>query len=162
VTERQRSLQRPGRKGASLAEIESFFLTLVEHSQLDLDAGVREEEGVIHINLTGPDRTYLLAGGAALLNSTEYLLNRIFPGAGTEAPGIILDSDDYRKHREIELRLLARMASEKVVASRKPLTLQPMTPRERRIVHLALAETPGVRSESQGDGDNRSVTLYPA
>ncbi|MDI9612152.1 MAG: R3H domain-containing nucleic acid-binding protein [Acidobacteriota bacterium] len=162
MTEQKRSRQRPGRKRGTLPEVEEFFLTLIEHTQLDLDAGFREEEGTIVINLTGPDRQFLLSNGAALLNSTEYLLNLIFRGSGGKAPGVVLDSDDYRKHRELELRLLAKMAAEKVAASRKPLTLQPMTPRERRIVHLALAETAGVQSESRGSGDERSVTIIPS
>ena len=162
MTEQQRNRQRLGRKAGTLPEVEPFFLTLIEHTQLDLDAGFREEGGGVVVNLTGPDRQLLLSGGAALLNSTEYLLNRIFRGSGEEAPGVVLDTDDYRKHRELELRLLAQMAAEKVAASRKPLTLQPMTPRERRIVHLVLAETPGVQSESRGSGDERSVTILPS
>jgi spoIIIJ-associated protein len=45
---------------------------------------------------------------------------------------------------------------------RKPLGLQPMTPRERRIVHLALAGIEGVRTQSEGEGDSRSITIYPS
>jgi len=74
----------------------------------------------------------------------------------------VLDSDSYRQHREAELVLLAQMASKTVVAHRKPLTLQPMSPKERRIVHLALAAAGGVRSESQGEGDARSITIFPS
>jgi len=73
-----------------------------------------------------------------------------------------VDSDNYRQHREAELILLAQMASKKVISSRKPLSLQPMIPRERRIVHLALAGIDGVRSESNGEGENRSITIYPS
>jgi spoIIIJ-associated protein len=54
------------------------------------------------------------------------------------------------------------MASQKVISLRKPLNLQPMVPRERRIVHLALAGIEGVRSQSSGEGDNRSITIYPS
>ena len=54
------------------------------------------------------------------------------------------------------------MASEKVLAMKKPLGLQPMTPRERRIIHLALAGIEGVETRSSGDGDNRSITIYPS
>jgi spoIIIJ-associated protein len=52
------------------------------------------------------------------------------------------------------------MASEKVIAQRQSLVLQPMTPKERRIVHLALAEIEGVRSESDGECEHRSVTIH--
>ena len=54
------------------------------------------------------------------------------------------------------------MASQKVLSLGKPLSLQPMIPRERRIVHLALAGVEGVRTESKGEGDSRSITIYPS
>jgi spoIIIJ-associated protein len=54
------------------------------------------------------------------------------------------------------------MASKKVISLGKPLTLQPMIPRERRIVHLALTDIEGVHSQSDGEGENRSITIYPS
>jgi spoIIIJ-associated protein len=74
----------------------------------------------------------------------------------------LVDSDKYRQHREAELILLAQMASQKVISLRKHLSLQPMIPRERRIVHLALSGIAGVRSQSNGEGENRSITIYPS
>ena len=148
-----------------LKEIINFCGDLLNRLHMDMTAEGREENGIIYINITGKDRGYLLSNSAAFLNSLEYLLNRIFPvnrGAEREdAPGIELDSDDYRKHRKLELELLARMASEKVLASRKPLTLQPMVPQERKIVHLTLVESAGIESRSEGSGENRSITIYP-
>jgi len=49
-----------------------------------------------------------------------------------------------------------------VIAQRRSLSLQPMNPKERRIVHLALSAIDGVRSESQGEGDARSITIFPS
>ena len=145
----------------SLEKIVSFCRDLIRHLQMDLTAEGHEKDGVVYINITGKDRGQLLSNTAALLNNIEYLLNKVFPGNREEAPGIELDSDDYRKHRGLELRLLAQMASQKVQSSGKSLTLQPMVPRERRIVHLALAEVAGVESRSEGRGDDRSITIFP-
>jgi spoIIIJ-associated protein len=130
--------------------------------QLDLSLEGKEEEGVICLNLTGPDRPFMLSNSASVLNSMEFLLNKAFRGGREDAPGIVLDSDHYRQHREAELVLLAQMAAKKVIALRRPLGLQPMTPRERRIVHIALAGIEGVRSQSDGEGENRSVTIFPS
>ena len=129
---------------------------------MDVQLDTKLEDGAIQINLTGRDRPFLLSNSAALLNSIEFLLNRIFRSTKDESPGIILDSDSYRQHREAELILLAQMASKKVISSRRPLTLQPMIPRERRIVHLALTDIEDVRSQSDGEGENRSITIYPS
>ncbi len=131
------------------------------HLTLDLDA--RAKGQVVEINLSGSDRPFLLSNTAAVLNSVEYLLNKAFrTGKDEEIATIILDSDNYRQQREAELKLLAQIASQKVIAQHRPLSLQPMTPRERRIVHLALAPIEGVRSQSDGEGDNRNITIYPA
>ncbi len=129
---------------------------------MDLNLECKEENGVIHINLTGQDRPFLLSSSASLLNNIEYLINRVFRVGKNESHGILLDSDRYRQHREAELVLLAQMASKKVISFGKPLSLQPMIPRERRIVHLALAGIEGVRTQSEGEGENRSITIYPS
>ncbi len=143
--------------------VRQFLRQLIARMRMQLQVEVSESEGSILVNLKGPDRAMLLSGSAALLNSLEYLVNRVFRGHGrNDLPAIMLDSENYRKYREAELTLLARMASEKVLSHRRPLVLQPMTPRERRIVHLALASVKGVRTESNGTGEQRSVTIYPA
>jgi spoIIIJ-associated protein len=146
----------------SSEEIAAFCEELVQYLGLDLQVGVSEEAGVVCVNLGGPDRPFLLSSAASLLNAIEYLLNKVFRFGKEDSPGIIVDSEKYRAHRESELVLLAQMASQKVLASRRALSLQPMVPRERRIVHLALAEIAGVRSQSAGDGDNRSITIFPS
>jgi spoIIIJ-associated protein len=147
----------------SIQSIADFCQEFIAHLQMELAIDVKEEADTFHVNFAGPDRSYLLSNSASLLNCIEYLLNKIFRAGGKDdAPGIFVDSDSYRQHREAELVLLAQMASQKVISFRKPLSLQPMVPRERRIVHLALAEIEGVRTQSSGEGDNRSITIYPS
>lgn len=146
----------------SREEVEETCRQMLQQMRLDLAVSSQEDGDQIIINISGDDRPILLSGSASLLNSLEYLLNRIFRIGREESAGITVDSDGYREHREAELTLLAQMASEKVLSLKKPLGLQPMSPRERRIVHLALAEIEGVYSESTGEGDNRSITIFPS
>ncbi len=160
--------QKPKHEKAEMAEeqaesIARFCGDLVRCLKLNLTVQCFCEEGTVIINLSGPDRPVLLSSAASVLNSMEYLVNKVFrPARGEESPSIVLDSDKYRQHRQAELVLLAQMASKKVLAQQKPMSLQPMTPKERRIVHLALANIEGVRSQSQGDGETRSITIYPS
>ncbi len=140
-----------------------FCRAITQHLQMELHAEAKLEDTILTVNLSGADRPLLLSNTAALLNSIEYLVNKAFRTEKNERiNSIVFDSDKYRQHREAELVLLAQMASKKVLTQRRPLALQPMTPRERRIVHLALAGIEGVRSQSEGDGDNRSITIYPS
>jgi spoIIIJ-associated protein len=154
--------QSHNRLERSAQSVAQFCGELIGRLEMDLSIDVKEENGIIYLNLAGQDRPFLLSNTASLLNNIEYLLNKIFRTDKDDAPSIVLDSDRYRQHREAELVLLAQMASEKVISLRKPLGLQPMTPRERRIVHLALAGTEGVRTRSDGEGDSRSITIYPS
>jgi spoIIIJ-associated protein len=154
--------QNPRVREHSIEEVGGFCRAVVSRLGMELSVECKEEAGTLCVNLNGPDRSFLLSNAASLLNSIEYLVNKVFPGNRDEAPGIILDSDRYRQHREAELVLLAQMASQKVLSLRKPLTLQPMVPRERRIVHLALTAIEGVRTQSEGEGENRSITIYPS
>ena len=146
----------------SLESVLETCRKMLQGLKLNLTVDGIEEGGKVNLNLTGQDRPYLLSNSASVLNSIEYLINRMFRGNKDEGAGIVLDSDGYRQHREAELTLLAQMASQKVLTLKKPLGLQPMTARERRIVHLALAEIEGVHTKSSGEGENRSITIFPA
>jgi spoIIIJ-associated protein len=154
--------QNPKGRERSIEEIAGFCQELISCLRMDLSLECKEEDGIIHINVSGLDRPFLLSSSASLLNSMEFLINKVFRAGKDELPGILLDSDRYRQHREAELVLLAQMASQKVISFGKPLSLQPMVPRERRIVHLALAGIEGVRTQSEGEGENRSITIYPS
>jgi spoIIIJ-associated protein len=72
------------------------------------------------------------------------------------------DAGGYRGMRIEELRLSAHVAAERVRETKAPFRFNPMSARERRIVHLALQEEAGVRTASEGDGEERQVVVYPA
>jgi spoIIIJ-associated protein len=143
--------------------VDKFCREVIGCIRMDLHVAARRSEGGVVVNLTGPDRPMLLSNSAILLNSLEYIVNKAFQtGKDEEVSSIVLDSDEYRQHRESELLLLAKMAAERVRSQGRPLTLQPMVPKERRLIHLALADIEGVRSQSEGEGDKRSITIYPS
>jgi spoIIIJ-associated protein len=159
--------EKPNPSAADPQEIRTavvgFCQNLIRRLRMDVQVDAKLDGTVLTVNLSGVDRPMLLSNTAAVLNSIEYLVSKAFrTGKDERISSIVVDSDKYRQHREAELVLLAQMASKKVLTQRSPLSLQPMTPRERRIVHLALAGIEGVRSQSEGDGDNRSITIYPS
>jgi len=104
VTEIQQVPLRQEAKNRSVKDIAAFCQKLISCMNLDLTTECREEDGIIYLDLKGPDRPILLSNSALLLNNIEYLLNKAFPGSREESPGIILDSDKYRQHRELELK----------------------------------------------------------
>ena len=162
MTEKPKNRLNPDDWAQSLQSVTDFCRELVASLHMDLHLEGKVADESIQLDLTGQDRPFLLSNSASLLNSMEFLLNKIFRSPKGEIPAITLDSDNYRKHRQAELVLLAQMASQKVISFQKPLSLQPMVPRERRIVHMALADIEGVQSRSDGEGDNRCITIYPS
>lgn len=139
-----------------------FTNQVLGSSGLELKAGAAQAEEGLRIQVGGDDVALLLGHNAELLDALEYLGNRVLARASGEETRLVFDSGGYRARREKELRLMAEKAAEKVRLSRIPFSFDPMTPNERRIIHLALANDASVTTESQGNGENRKVTIRPA
>ncbi len=129
---------------------------------LELVYDVRMEGGEVRINLSGPDRELLLDDEAELLRAIEHLLQRVLARVEGESLHCHVDTDGFRESHEQELLRLALETAASVRDTRQPVRLQAMSPAERRIVHLTLADQPGVRTESEGDGYFKRVTVLPA
>ena len=139
-----------------------FTNQVLGSSGLDLKARADQDEGGLRIQVGGDDVALLLGHNAELLDALEYLGNRVLARSSGEERRLVFDSLGYRSRREKELRLMAEKAAEKVRLSRIPFSFDPMTPNERRIIHLALANDASVTTESQGNGENRKVTIRPS
>ena len=113
-------------------------------------------------DLDGRDKEILLERGAEVLKAVEHLAFRALRLEPAYHEKIHLDCGGYRALRFEELRMTARVAAERVQTSGQPFRLNPMSSRERRIVHLALKDLPGVRTESVGLGEDRQVVIHPA
>ncbi len=113
-------------------------------------------------DLDGRDKEILLERGAEVLKAFEHLALRALRLEPVYHEKIHIDCGGYRAMRFEELRLTARVAAERVQTSRQPFRLNPMSSRERRIVHLALKDMSGVRTESVGAGEDRQVVIHPA
>jgi spoIIIJ-associated protein len=142
--------------------IVEFTNQILDSSGLDLEAGADQTEAGLKIQVRGDDVALLLGHNAELLDALEYLGNRVLARATGDEARVVFDSGGYRARREKELQLMAEKAAEKVRLSRIPFSFDPMTPNERRIIHLTLATDASVTTESQGNGENRKVTIRPA
>jgi len=120
------------------------------------------EKPEIVVLFDGPDVGVLLERGAEVLLALEYLAVRSLRIEPPFFDRIRFDAGDYRAARIAELKLAARVAADRVRDSRQPFRMNPMTARERRIVHLALKDLPGIRTSSDGLGEDRQVVIYPA
>lgn len=120
------------------------------------------ENPEVVVRFRGPDVELLLENRAELLLALEQLTMEMLRIPSEDHSLICFDANDYRMLRIEELRMSAITAAEKVKRTRVPFRFNPMTSRERRIIHLALRNEPAVRSESSGIGPHRQVIILPA
>lgn len=153
---------------AAAEALRRFLEEMVRVSGFDLKVKVQanapgsENDAEVIADLDGRDKEILLERNAEVLKAIEHLAFRALRLEPAFHEKIHLDSGGYRALRFEELRMTARVAAERVQSSNQPFRLNPMSSRERRIVHLALKEMPGVRTESIGVGEERQVVIHPA
>ena len=110
----------------------------------------------------GADRDLLLDRGAELLKALEYIALRWLHLEPQFHDRVRFDCGNYRANRLTELKVSAELAAQRVRETRQPFRFSPMAPRDRRIIHLAMKDEPGIRTSSEGRGDDRRVVLFPA
>lgn len=158
-------------RAAAAEALRDFLEKIVQSGKFELRvkvyavesaAGAAAEQGEAEVlaDLDGKDKEILLARNGEVLKALEHLAFRALGLEPTFHDKIQLDCGGYRALRFEELRMTARMAAERVQASKQPFQLNPMSSRERRIVHLALKDMPGIRTESIGMGEERQVVIH--
>ncbi len=143
-------------------QVQEFVEELINYSSLDLRANISEnDDNDIRVEFQGFDLPLLLGHSAELLDAMQYITRRVFADEVAEGAQIDFDASGYREARQHELELMAQKAAEKVRSSRVPFVFDPMNAQDRRIIHNALVDLPGVRTESEGDGQMRRVKILP-
>jgi spoIIIJ-associated protein len=141
-----------------------FLESVFSKSGLDLEVSVKEAGGRCTINLDGRDAELLQADGAEVLEAMEHIVNQAF---GRNLPGnerIVCDVLGFRATREAELRAMALHAAAQVRNSGLAFTFGAMNANERRILHLTLADSEDLYTESIGESRDRRlrVSLKPS
>jgi spoIIIJ-associated protein len=114
----------------------------------------------IAVEFTGPDTPLLLARNGELLLAIEHIAAKILRLEPEDHERISFDAEGFKATRNRELDVMAEMAIQRVRTTGEPYSFSPMTSRERRILHLALAKS-GLPTASSGTGPGRFVVLYP-
>jgi len=119
------------------------------------------EAGGPVIDLSGEDSGLLIGRRGQTLQALQFLVTLIVRKKLGEDVRVVLDVENYRQRRENSLRDMAAKVATRVAQTNRSITREPMPPADRRIIHTSLAEHPGVRTESAGEGENRKVTIIP-
>lgn len=115
----------------------------------------------IPLQIVGADSGRIIGKKGQVLSALQFLVNRAINRPGLERRFVVVDADGYRSRREDSLATMARRLGKQAVTDGQIITFEPMSPRDRRVVHLALAKFDGVVTRSEGEGDDRRVQIIP-
>jgi spoIIIJ-associated protein len=127
-----------------------------------VEAAPVEEAGYVMLRITSEVGGLLIGRHGQTLDALEYLINRTVGRQDEQAGRILLDAEGYRERRSRELREMASRLAARVHQTARAQSMNPLSPRERRIVHLALSGDSTVITRSVGEGQLRRVVIYPA
>ncbi len=119
------------------------------------------KDAYLLIELHGRDLGALIGRRGETLNSLQYLLRLMVNQRIHAWRNIVVDVENYRLRRAEHLTQLALRSADQVASTGRPLSLEPMPPGERRIIHIALRDHPAVFTESSGEGERRKIQIVP-
>ena len=136
--------------------------------EMEMDCRVRlrrpknpEEVDEVNIEIIGRDAGRIIGKKGSVLQAIQFLTHRVINRPGLDRRHVLVDAEGYRSRRDNSLATMARRLGKQAVDQGKIITFEPMNPRDRRVVHLALAKFEGVITKSDGEGDDRRVQIIP-
>ena len=169
VREEKREVKSEPKKEVELAKVEPQTIETCEKfiydvmNAMGMDdvkvTSVVDEEGALSINMEGSNMGILIGKRGQTLDSLQYLTNRVANKMQDGYVRVKLDTEDYRRRRKETLENLAKNIASKVKRTRKTVSLEPMNPYERRIIHSALQSDPAVSTHSEGEEPYRRVVV---
>jgi len=142
-----------------------FVSSVIKEMEVDCRARLRrpkeDADAEINVEIYGKDSGRVIGKKGQVLAALQFLVHRVINRPGLERRHILVDAEGYRSRRDSSLASMARRLGKQAVAEGKIITFEPMNPRDRRVVHLALAKFEGVITKSDGEGDDRRVQIIP-
>lgn len=155
-------IEPPDEKSAMALE---FVTHVIEDMEVDCEVQLRrpgaDSPDEISIEIVGRDSGRIIGKKGQVLQALQFLTHRVVNRPGEEKRHILVDAEGYRSRRDSNLATMARKLGKQALELGKIITFEPMNPRDRRVVHMALAKFEGVITKSDGEGDDRRVQIIP-
>jgi len=136
-----------------------FLESVFKAMDMDVNINVEQSGNELDIELSGADMGVLIGKRGQTLDSLQYLTSLVVNKGTSEYIRVKVDTEDYRKRRKETLENLAKNLAYKVKRTKKPVTLEPMNPYERRVIHSALQNDKYVSTHSEGEEPFRKVVI---
>lgn len=148
---------RPSESNKAVRFLQSVFNKM----KLEVDIEKEEDEESMTLRITGKDSGIIIGRRGETMDALQYLTSLVVNKESEDYRRVTIDIENYRKKREETLVKLAERLAERVIKYRKSVTLEPMNPYERRIIHSSLQNNRLVETYSVGDDPNRKVVISP-
>jgi spoIIIJ-associated protein len=143
-----------------------FLLGVLERMGISADIDIKDDSDKTVLEIQTSDAETVIGRRGVVIDALQHLVNKaVFTERGErgeKGKPLVVDAGGYRDKQVERLRALAQKMGEKALQTKQIVELQPMTPHDRRIVHMAIAEIPGLSSRSEGEGEDRHILVVPA
>lgn len=143
-----------------------FLLGVLERMGIKADIDVKDDSDKTVLEIQTGDTELVIGRRGVVIDALQHLVNKaVFKERserGDKTKPLVIDAGGYRDKQVERLRALAQKMGERALETKQIVELQPMTPHDRRIVHMAIAEMPGLSSRSEGEGEDRHILVVPA
>ena len=134
---------------------------ILQHMEIEGGVDVLRIGERIILNVTGENSGLLIGKKGTTLDALQFLINKIVNKSQTGKYRVIVDTENYRQRRHQSLIDLARRMAEKAKRGKRPVTISQLSANDRRVVHLALQEMPGLKTRSRGEGPMKNIVIIP-
>src|SRR5512141_2121502 len=141
-----------------------FLLGVLERMGISADIDIKDDADKTTLEIQTQDTELVIGRRGVVIDALQHLVNKaVFKEKRDEkTKPIVVDAGGFRDKQVERLRSLAQKMAEKALETKQIVELQPMSPHDRRIVHMAIAEMPGLSSRSAGEGEDRHILIVPA
>ncbi len=147
------------KKNIAQMRAKEFLGSVFNSMNLEVQTNFNEEGNSLNIDLVGDDMGILIGRRGETLDALQYLTSLVANKGDDEYMRVSIDTENYRKRREETLVRLAKKLADRVFKYRRSITLEPMNPYERRIIHSTLQNNKMVNTYSIGEEPNRKVVI---
>ena len=140
-----------------------FLVGVLERMGISADIDVHEQEDRIILEIQTPDTELIIGRKGQVVDALQHLVTKVVyrERAGERGKPLVVDAGGYRDKHIEWLKSLAQRMGDKALKTNTIVELSPMSAHDRRIVHMTIAEMPGLSSRSEGEGDDRHILVVP-
>lgn len=141
-----------------------FLLGMLERMGISADIDIKDDSDKTVLEIQTQDTELVIGRRGVVIDALQHLVNKAVYKERREekTKPLVVDAGGFRDKQVERLRTLAQRMSEKALQTKQIVELQPMSPHDRRIVHMAISEIPGLTTRSEGEGEDRHICIVPA